>query len=345
MISIDVSILYKMIRTIFSKRFRSPKRVLWTFIFILGTGLVYCLNVIGRLLDEIIFPGFRKVVIKPPLIIVANPRSGTTYLHRLLCYDENNFVYFKLYHTLLPSITIFRIIGFFRYIDLLIGGPLDKFIHWLDKQFFQGWEDIHPMGLNTAEEDEGLFWFPLATPALYMLFPLFREVPSLRFADDLPAWRRRALVRYYRSSVQRFLYATGKEDHIFLLKSVLYNGRMKIVNEIFPDARIVYLVRNPYEVLPSIISMFTTFWKVHSPDLLRDPRFTQEWARLGIDYYKYFHDNKDILDESNFVVLLYTELIQDPAKVIRQICKKFSIPLSQSFIEHVRWEAERHNNY
>ena len=38
---------------------------------------------IGRIFDHVIFWGIRKPL-KDPIIIVGNPRSGTTFLHRFL---------------------------------------------------------------------------------------------------------------------------------------------------------------------------------------------------------------------------------------------------------------------
>ena len=65
---------------------------------------VTIINVCTRLLDEILFPNFKHIKVKQPVFIISNPRSGTTFLHRLMCLDEEKFVYNLLYHTTFPSI-------------------------------------------------------------------------------------------------------------------------------------------------------------------------------------------------------------------------------------------------
>ena len=339
MIFVDLSTFFLALKTVFSRRWRSPRRILWTIISILSVTTVYGLNVVCRLLDEVLFPGYRSVTVRPPVIIVATPRSGTTYLHGLMACDRKNFACFKLYQTLLPSVTIYRIIDRIANLDHRIGGPIASLLRRMDRRLFGGWERIHPMGLAGPEEDEGLFLFTFATPAIYMLFPFFREVAALRFADRLPDWKRRAIGAYYRNSVKRFIYATGGDTRILLLKSVLFNSRMKIVMDAFPGARIVYLVRSPYEAIPSFVSMFTAFWKVHSPDIPRDSETAREWAELAMEYYRYFHDNRRHLDASNVIEVRYDDLIGDPIGTIGGIYSRFKMDMAPEARDRMAAEA------
>ena len=50
--------------------------------------LVQAINGLGLLLDYLLFPDFRRVQVREPLFVVGVPRSGTTFLHRLLAMDE-----------------------------------------------------------------------------------------------------------------------------------------------------------------------------------------------------------------------------------------------------------------
>lgn len=342
MIFVDISTFLLALRWIVSEPWRSPKRILWTGISIVAVTSVYMVNVIGRLLDELFFPAYRDVKVLPPLVIAANPRSGSTYLHRLLCRDRETFAYFRLYHTLFPAVTLYRLFDFFLWLDRVTGRPLTRLVGWLERRLFGGWEHVHDIGLGRAEEDEGLFLFPFATPALYMLFPFFREVPGLRFADGLPEWKRKAVAGYYESSVKRFLYATGSGNRIFLMKSVLFAGRMKLMAGVFPDARVVYLVRDPCEAIPSAVNMFTTFWSAHSPDIPKDSERAREWARLFVDYYRYFHENRQLLDGGRLMAVRFADLVSDPAGTVRRIYGRFGLSLRPELVESVANDSKRH---
>ncbi|MBN2080158.1 MAG: sulfotransferase [Spirochaetes bacterium] len=345
MIFIDLSTFFLTLKTVLSGRWRSPRRVLWTAISILAVTTVYSLNLIGRLLDELLFPEYRSVEVSSPLIITANPRSGTTLLHRILGRDEGTFVSMKLYQTLFPSITLLKLFDLAGAVNRHLGRPFAPVMRRLDRVFFGGWEGVHGMGLGRTEEDEGLFLFNFATPALYMLFPFFREVTSLRFGDHLPEWKKKAIARDYLGSLKRILYHEKAGSRTLLIKSVLFHSRMDMLLRVLPDARVVYLMRDPCEALPSTLDMFTAFWRVHSPDIPRDSEVTREWARLCIEYYRYFHRNRELLDPSRFITMCYPDLVGDPVGAVKKIYTTFGMPLAPAFGERLDEEALLNHEY
>src|SRR5580704_1043802 len=69
--------------------------ILFIFLYLLNQAI----HLVFRIVDEIFFRGYRKVQIKEPVFIISNPRSGTTFLHRLISLDEENFIYTKNAHT------------------------------------------------------------------------------------------------------------------------------------------------------------------------------------------------------------------------------------------------------
>ena len=62
----------------------------------------------GRILDHLIFPRIRKPL-KGPIVIVGNPRSGTTFLHRFLI-NSGFGVGSQLWQMVYPSVTIQKMI-------------------------------------------------------------------------------------------------------------------------------------------------------------------------------------------------------------------------------------------
>ncbi len=348
---VDLSSLASALQATFSPRWRSPRRVGFTVLCVSAMAAFYLLNVVMRSLDEILFPGYHKVEIRPPLIVTANPRSGTTLLHRLISLDEARFTTFRLYHVLFPSVCLFKLASLFSRQKSsapdgpALGGPFRRLALWLKNRIFVRWRGMHLVGLNTREEDEGLMFFTFASGSLYIVFPYFNEVPAPRFADSLSPRKRRALAHYYRNCVQRFLYATGP-DKTFLMKSVFFVGRMKLMHEVFPDARVVYLIRNPLQTLPSFVSMFTAlFWKIHSPEIPEDSDEYRQWAKLGIDYYRYFQQNRYIFGDNNLMIFRYKDLIKSPRDAVIKICRRFGMELTQKHLTLLEQESESQRKF
>ena len=75
------------------------------------------------LLDEIIFPGYHDMAVTDPVFIVGFPRSGTTYIHRLMATDDQ-FTTIRLWEILFaPSISQKKIFQALGRLDRKLGDP------------------------------------------------------------------------------------------------------------------------------------------------------------------------------------------------------------------------------
>lgn len=322
----------------------SVRRFLWTVLFVLLWAVVTTLVFFFRLVDEVFFFNYRKLEVKEPIFIISNPRSGTTFMHRLMSMDEGRYGYTYLYHTILPSITVFKIINFFEKVDRRTGRPLQKFFHFLDKLFFSGWDDIHPMGFGKTEEDEAIYVFTGMSAGIFLLCPYIKDVYEVVFPDKMSDKARKRLMNFYTNSIQRVMFAAGP-DKIFLSKNVMSTGRLQSLNEAYPDARYIYLVRNPIKSIPSFISMFTTAWNAHSPDIDEDSEESRAWGEIGMDYYKYFNKFKDSIDPKRLVIVKYEDLVDNPENTIRRIYNQFGLPITEAYAEKLREVTEDQKEY
>jgi len=322
----------------------SWKRAFFTlfyfFLHLLAVGTFLLL----RLLDELFYPAYKKQIIKAPLYIIANPRSGTTFLHRLMSLDEEKYHFTYLYSALFPSVTLIRLIENAGILDRKSGGYMRRFFSWLDGIFFGGWKDIHPMGFNETEEDEPMFSIPLMTPGIYMLCPYLDEMEDTKFLDTLSEKEKKEWMDYYQSSIQRFMYAM-KTEKIYMAKNVLNTGRIEAILGRFPDARFVYLARHPYEGLPSLISMFTAPWKAHSPECTGATPQAKAWGQLAIDYYLYFAEMKKKIPPENLYYISFSELINNPAQVVEKVYAYYDLSLGENFRQKLLAETGRQKAY
>ena len=307
---------------------KHPSLRRWLFCIVLvPVMLIYwSLLFVGRILDEILFFPYRWHEVKSPLYIISNPRSGTTFLHRLFNLDDKRFCTPLLYHTLFPCIFWIRLFDTIALIDSKIGGPLHTLLGWIERKVFKGWRDVHPMGFTMPEEDENLFVSTMISPALILACPFVKELPELRFVDTMPQRTQKSLRIFYKNSLQRMHYAMDPSKTL-LVKNVFNTGRLQWLMETFPDAKVIYPVRHPYKFVPSVVSMFTGPWRLHSPDIIDDSDECRDFAQLAIDYCAYMQKIRPSFARNRFFVIDYQFIKENPHQVILDLYHQMDLDL------------------
>jgi hypothetical protein len=289
----------------------------------------------GRMCDEVLYPDYRRQPVEKPTFIFANARSGTTLLHRLMCLDEERFAGFKLYESIFPSISYHRLIDRAAALDAPLGGQLHRLVQWVNARQLGGWEGIHTTGLDREEEDECLFVYTLDAPGLLLLFPYVDELPRAYWLDRADPAIRRRVMDYYEDCIKRQLYVRGG-GRTFLNKNALFTGRVRSVWEKFPDARFIYLLRHPYETIPSFLSMFYVTWGTHSPDIPKDSPEIRAFAQLAIDYYRYALECRREIPEEQFLLLQYRDLVANPRETVERVYEHFGLEMSDRYVARLR---------
>jgi hypothetical protein len=220
--------------------------------------IIQSVHWIGFFLDAVLFPGYRKVEIREPLFIVGLPRSGTTFLHRVFSRDAERFTTTRLWELLFaPSITERKILGGFGALNRALGRPLSKLGKWGERRGLAWLDVIHEVSLDDPEEDYFLLLPVFACFLLVVPFPYHDAVWSLARFDLLPAAERRRILGFYKAAVQRHLYVAGPDKQL-LSKNPSFTPFLESLKEAFPDARFLCCVREPTEVVPSLLSSIRT---------------------------------------------------------------------------------------
>ena len=341
----DYDTMRTMLRLAHSPGTFSLTRTLFTDGLLSAATTLGAINRVTERIDSILYPDVHDVPTGKPIYIVAAPRSGTTFLHRMMSLDPK-FTALKLYETFFPTISGHRLVKRVTSVNGSVGALLRSVRDRLDDSYFGAWAGIHDTSLSQDEEDEALWALAFATPAIWLVLPFPEQFDHLRFIDQLPDEKRNKLVAYYRACVQRHLY--NHPDKTLLGKNVLLPGRFEIVNAALPGARFVHVLRHPYEALPSTLSLFTVPWRWHSPSIRPDGPEVRALARLTIDYYRFLHEKtlESERDQSRrFVCIQYRDLLADPAKHVFDIYDRFQLELSDEIRERILARCAEQRNY
>src|SRR5262245_25969834 len=126
--------------------FRSPfrlRRWAYTAFFTVLFWVMWILVALGRAMDHLFFPGFRKQPVREPVFIIAPPRSGTTLTQKLMSLDTDRFVHNKLYQTIFPAVSWQKFFHGIVWADQHTGRVLERVIGWAARKWFGGWGDLH----------------------------------------------------------------------------------------------------------------------------------------------------------------------------------------------------------
>lgn len=304
-----------------------PRRWLIVSFFILLLSSFWIVVAVGRFLDNVFFPAFRRQEIRRPVFIIAPPRSGTTFLQKLLAQDREAFAPVLMYQTIFPSIFLQKIILGIASLGRNQDSFLGLVVTWFERRFFGGWDNMHKMRLAQPEEDDGFFVYTFVTEAIYLLFPYVRLLWGAGFADDLPPAQRRRVMHYYRSCLQRHLYLHGK-NKILLSKATQLSGSVNCLREEFPDARVITILRNPAESIASHVSVFYPVWQWVEPSLPKKSQASREYAELAAAWFRHLEEKDSRAERSRYMRIFYRDLVARPSETVRSIYRHFRIPLT-----------------
>jgi hypothetical protein len=295
-------------------------------------------------LDAVLYPGVKQHPMSAPVFIVANPRSGTTYLHRLMAMDEERFATMRLWQTMFPSVSAHRGLRAIWNVDQKLGAPLTRIVKRVERMAFGGWEGVHDMGFERTEEDESFFFMMGVTASLMLTHIMPQEFERLGIFDDMPADWRSTVMDNYDTFVRSYLYA-GDDRRTYLCKNVFSSGRVRSLHEQYPDARFVHIVRHPYEAIPSFCSMFSMPWRLLRPEIAPDSDTTRTWARIATAFYRHLHELQAELPPEQFISIRYDELMRRPVETVESVYQRFGLLMTRELRERLQHEVTRRSAF
>lgn len=290
--------------------------------------------------DNLFFPAWRKKTVDRPVFIIGHPRSGTTMLQRSLT-SGDDFVVFRMWELLFPSLTARKIVG-----------PIIK------RKIRSGKDEIMPksVGHHTAlgevDEEEFLFLFHAMTqfyPPLAGLAFSEKDFDDIVFCDLLPVRLRRASMAWLDGCLRRQMLFTGRQR---VVTKMNYSAlRVCTLLEAYPDARIVYLVRSPFETIPSHLSLhqnvcYHQWGKDRIPQVVLD-RYIRRRYEHNVSLYRYVEDllAAGELPESRMITVRYDDMMRDLEGEVGRVASFCGLDLSDALRSSIAEQARIQRGY
>ncbi len=201
-------------------------------------------------LDEILYPAYRKRIIQP-VFIIGMPRCRTTFLHRTLASDDQNFFAARHIEWRYPFISMQKLIKF-----LGLDSNLKNLNYWSKSESGKLAAKMHPNTLADWEED-GIFFEEnyLHHFFIFLRFPYPAILSHLDNFPELPQSVQQSMLRSYKKVLQKILYLRGPESRYFVSKEVTSHKKIPALIQMFPEARFILIARPSNYFMPSLLAL------------------------------------------------------------------------------------------
>lgn len=274
----------------------------------------------------------RTTIAPTPLFLLGHWRTGTTHLHNLLAHDPQ-FGFVSTFQGMAPDMSL---IGD-RFVRPFLAAQARR-LHPTREI------DNIPLVLEAPQEESFALanLSPLASLHVYSLprraRAIFRRYGLL---EDLDEREKSEWVEHFLHVLRVATLRGGGRP--LVLKDPCHTGRIRLLLELFPEARFVHIVRDPYRVLPSMLGV----WRVvlGTAQLQEIEPAEVEDLVLGIyeQLMRRYLADRDLIPAGRLVEVRFEDLESDPMRELSTIYDHLGIegfaaaaPAIRSYAESVR---------
>jgi len=288
-------------------------------------------------LDKLIYPTLKNKKIKDPILIVGNPRSGTTFLHRFLIKNQVGQGS-QLWQMLYPSL-----------IQQKLMKPLLPLLEKVSPTRHHSTE-AHKTSLSSIETDDASMLFRYFDGFFLYGFilswskeNLFEWVdPRLRNTSDRDC-------AYFNERWIRVLKSSSDTQFIGKLFSV--SADVPSFLKRFPDAKLLYMLRDPISVIPSGLSLVTGvqdkrfgFWSLEKK---KRQHFIDRLYKGLIELQLRFQDDwvNGRIDPERVMIVHFDEMMKDFEGLMGRVMTFLGKEISSDFKAEISITATKQREF
>ena len=278
----------------------------------------------------------RKTVIsKDPVFILGHYRSGTTYLQKLMASDKR-FGFLTNYDAL------------FSNSNLLFGEKMQPVFQRLINLFRIKNPFFHNSIVLLSEPDEEDDYLMNKASAYSAYWGLIFPKRWREWLNCSPQFTNQKYLNGWKGEYLKTLnYATfrnkGKQ---LVLKSPPNTERIKVLLEMFPQAKFIYIYRNPFHLYYSTRNMWKrAILNYYSVQEISDEELDEIIFEHFIDLTDQYEKDRKLIPDGNLVEISYEELKADSFNLIRMIYSKIDLPDFELTADELLLKLEMEKDY
>ena len=157
--------------------------------------------------------------------------------------------------------------------------------------------------------------FPKQTKAYFEKYVMMRGLTD----EELAAWDRVCLDTVCKAT----LHANGRR---IVLKNPINLARIPHLLRLFPKAKFIHIMRNPYVVYPSIMRMYRALLPSYQLDTFAWAEMENLFERNYVLMMQQYMQDRALLPKENFAEVRFEALEQDPISELERLYTELALP-------------------
>lgn len=269
--------------------------------------------------------------ITPPLFIIGHFRSGTTFLHYLLGQDTQ-LGYVSTFETMTPGMILSHEALFKDIVKnhLPAKRPMDD----LEMHANLPYEEEYAVANLSSHSFYHGWYFPKKWKWYFDKYVTNKTITS----SELEAWKK--TYTYFLRKI-----SLKKNCHHLLLKSLVNTAKVRLLVEMFPEAKFIHIYRNPYKVYLSTWKLYQKILPIFSFQRISTEELDEYILYSYKELYAKFFSEKNAIPKKNLIEISYEDFVQNPSNMIKSIYKNLDLPSYHDANEAFEQYIHKHRHY
>lgn len=249
------------------------------------------------------------VILKDPIFILGFYRSGTSFMHEFITQDDR-LGYHTNFQMVLPEIMLCSerfLSPFFDFICRVLN--IQDPVHRIRMSFkFPGEEDA---AMTTGFNIRGAHWgyfFPKIMMSHIQKYVLFDNIKN----SEIRGWKNDFVFLLKKISLAN----KGKQ---LVLKSPPNTARVKLLLSLFPNAKFIFIHRNPYDVYASNMRFMKLTYKIYAMGGTKNINTTDHILDTYTQYMNKYLSEKNLIPDGQLIEIRYEDFIKRPMESMNNI--------------------------
>jgi hypothetical protein len=156
-----------------------------------------------------------------------------------------------------------------------------------------------------------------------MAFP--NDPPPHHEFLDMQGCSAEDLSRFEQAMTQFVKLLTYSADKRVLLKSPPHTGRIEVLSRLFPGAKFIHIVRDPYALFSSTMRLWQSLDEVQGLQMPRGVGMDEYVFDCLSRMYRGFEDQRQRLDSAGIYEIRYEDLVADPVGEVGKIYDRLGL--------------------